>query len=182
VKTYQNEIAKMSAENGVGKRLWVEEFNTPWIAFGPWQVDSVERHGAFVMCRGGGGDVELVLLDFEEAVLAARFELEQESGATIYVEEDYTLNAAPKELQEEYELAQLSGDEDRLEEVLTELWEEYGVNPDKDPAERETGGIQRLPAITDDYAHVVGFERQKREVNRWLKRHRYRYCRFIQFF
>jgi hypothetical protein len=172
----------MSAEDGVQKRLWVEESNTPWIAFGPWEVDSVQRHGAFVMCRGGGADVELILLEFEDSGLAARFELELGSGATIYVEEDYTLNAAPKELQEEYQLAQLSGDEDRLEEVLTELWEECGVNPDKDPGERETGGIQKFVAITDAYAHVIGFKHQKREVNAWLKRHGYGHCRIIQFF
>lgn len=172
----------MSVKGRVRKRLWIEEFNTPWIAFGAWEVHTVERDGAFVMCRGGGRDVELILLEFEDSGLAARFEHELESGATIYVEEDYTLNAAPKELQEEYQLALTSGDKDWLEAVLTELWEDYGVDLHKDRRERETGGIRKLVAITDDYTQAVGFEHQKQAVNAWLKRHGYRHCRMIQFF
>jgi hypothetical protein len=117
----------MSVEGRVRKRLWIEEFNTPWIAFGGWEVDTVERDGAFVMCRGGGGDVELISLEFEDSELAARFEHELESGATIYVEEDYTLNAAPKELQEEYQLALASGDKEWLEAVLTEYGRTTGL-------------------------------------------------------
>ena len=70
------------------KHLWIEYFNTPWIAFGGLDIDSVERHGAFVMCRAGGGDVELILSEFEDAELAARFEYQLESGASICVEEE----------------------------------------------------------------------------------------------
>ena len=70
------------------KRLWIEQFNTPWITFGGLDIDTVERQGAFVICRSGGGDVELILLEFEDAGLASRFEHELESGARISIEED----------------------------------------------------------------------------------------------
>jgi len=39
------------------KRLWIEEFNTPWIAFGGLEIDTVERKGAFVVRRASGGDL-----------------------------------------------------------------------------------------------------------------------------
>ena len=41
--------------------------------------------------------------------------------AIIALDEDTSINAAPRELQEEYELAQVSGDKERIEEVLTIL-------------------------------------------------------------
>ena len=44
------------------------------------------------------------------------------------LDEDTSINAAPRELQEEYELAQVSGDKERIEEVLTILWEDYGIH------------------------------------------------------
>jgi len=53
------------------------------------------------------------------------------------------------------------------------LWEGYGVDVDKDSRQRETGGIQKVVAITDDFEHVVGFEREEREVNAWLDWHGY---------
>jgi len=37
------------------------------------------------------------------------------------LDEDTPINAAPRELQEKYELAQVSGDKERIEEVLTIL-------------------------------------------------------------
>lgn len=164
------------------KRLWIEEFNTPWITFGGLEIDTVERQGALVRCRCKGDDVELILLEFEDPGLAERFEFDLESGAIIYIEEDYTLEAAPRQLQEEYQLAELSDDKERLEAVLTELWEEYGVNPDRDPSERETSGIQRMVATTDDIAQVVGFQRDNVKVLDWLQRHGYAGPRVIQFF
>ena len=62
----------------------------------------MERKGAFVMCRASGGDLELILLEFKDDGMAESFEQE--------LEEDYSLEAAPRELRDEYEAAQLSGD------------------------------------------------------------------------
>jgi hypothetical protein len=69
-----------------------------------------------------------------------------------------------------------------FEAVLTELWEEYGVNPDRDASERETSGIQSMVATTDDIAQVVGFQRDNVKVLDWLQRHGYGGPRVIQFF
>ena len=94
----------------------------------------------------------------DEAYLLAADEVsfeELELGATIYVEEDYSLEAAPRELRDEYEAAQLSGDKDRVEAILTELWEEYGIDTEKDPDQRATGGIRKLVVTDDHFAHVV---------------------------
>ena len=112
-----------------------------------------------------------------------RFEQELELGATIYVEEDYSLEAAPRELRDEYEAAQLSGDKDRVEAILTELWEEYGIDPKKDPDQRATGGIRKL-VVTDDHLRAwLEFEHKKAEVTAWLERHGCtRPHRTIQFF
>ena len=165
------------------ERLWIEKFNTPWIAFDDLEIDAVERKGAFVMCRASGGDLELILLEFKDAGTAESFEQELELGATIYVEEDYSLEAAPRELREEYEAAQLSGDKDRVEAILTELWEEYGIDPEKDPDQRATAGIRKLVVIDDHFAHVIGFEQKRAEVTAWLERHGCaRPDRTIQFF
>ena len=49
------------------ERLWIEEFNTPWIAFGGLEIDTVERKAAFLMCRASKGDLELILLEIEDA-------------------------------------------------------------------------------------------------------------------
>jgi hypothetical protein len=51
------------------------------------------------------------------------------------------------------EAAQLSGDKDRVEAILTELWEEYGIDPEKDPDQRATGGIRKLVVTDDHFAH-----------------------------
>jgi hypothetical protein len=66
-------------------------------------------------------------------------------------------NAAPRELQEEYELAQVSGDKERIEEVLTILWEDYGIHG-KNPPARETSGIKRLAIMHDDGVNAFGFK------------------------
>jgi hypothetical protein len=77
--------------------------------------------------------------------------------ANIALDEDTSINAAPKELQEEYELALVSGDEERLEGVLTELWEEYGIHAENPPV-RETSGIKRLAIMHDDGVNAFGFK------------------------
>ena len=73
--------------------------------------------------------------------------------AIIALDEDTSINAAPRELQEEYELARVSGDKERIEEVLTILWEDYGIHG-KNPPARETSGIKRLAIMHDDGVNV----------------------------
>jgi hypothetical protein len=57
------------------------------------------------------GRGEKVFVEFEEEHLAISFEECVKRGtAKIALDEDTSINAAPRELQEEYELAQVSGD------------------------------------------------------------------------
>jgi len=82
----------MSGDNPAQKQRWIEDFNTPWMVFGAQlDIDVVERHGAFVMCQVDNVKVEVILLEFEEPGMAAKFECDLELGARIFVKEDYTL-------------------------------------------------------------------------------------------
>ena len=37
----------------------IEEFNTPWMAFGGLELDKVRRIGSWVECWSGAGDVDV---------------------------------------------------------------------------------------------------------------------------
>ena len=94
-----------------------------------------------MLCDSVTFPIEKVFVEFEDEDLAVSFEECVKDGtARIVLDEDTSINAAPKELQEEYELALVSGDEERLEGVLTVLWEEYGIHGENPPV-RETSGI-----------------------------------------
>jgi hypothetical protein len=79
------------------------------------------------------------LISFEEGV--------KTGTADIAPDEHTSINAAPRELQEEYELAQVSGDKERIEEVLTVLWEDYGIHGENPPV-REASELSVLQSCT----------------------------------
>ena len=69
-----------------------------------------------VLCDSVTFPIEKVFVEFEDEHLAISFVEDVKTGtANIALDEDTSINAAPKELQEEYELALVSGDEERLE-------------------------------------------------------------------
>jgi hypothetical protein len=108
-----------------------------------------------------------VFVEFENEDLAVAFEESVIAGsAQILLDEDTSLNAAPKELQDEYKQALVSGDKERLEEVLTELWEEYGIEVDA-PA-RNTSGIVHLAIMHDDGVNAFGFRGDRRKLLEWM--------------
>ena len=110
--------------------MGIDEINAmgAGIACGGLEIESVVRKGSVVLCDSVTFPIEKVFVEFEDEDLAVSFEECVKDGtARIVLDEDTSINAAPKELQEEYELALVSGDEERLEGVLTELWEEYGI-------------------------------------------------------
>ena len=92
--------------------------------------------------------------------------------AIIALDEDTSINAAPRELQEEYELARVSGDKERIEEVLTILWEDYGIHG-KNPPARETSGIKRLAIMHDDGVNAFGFNGNKEQLVKWMIANRF---------
>ena len=105
--------------------------------------------------------IEKVFVGFEDEHLAISFVggIKTET-AIIALDEDTSINAAPRELQEEYELARVSGDKERIEEVLTILWEDYGIHGKNSPA-RETSSIKRLAIMHDDGVNAFGFNGNK---------------------
>jgi hypothetical protein len=62
--------------------------------------------------------------------------------------------------------ALVSSDENRLERVLTELWEEYGI--EEDAPERETSGIKRLAIMHDDGVNAFGFKGDPHKLLEWM--------------
>jgi hypothetical protein len=83
---------------------------------GEIEVESVVRKGPVVLCEAVTFPIEKVFVEFQDEDLAISFEECVKRGtATILLDEDTSINAAPKELQEEYELALVSGDKERLE-------------------------------------------------------------------
>ena len=128
------------------------------IACGGIEIESVVRKGSVVLCNSVTFPIEKVFVEFEDEHLAISFVEGVKTGtANIALDEDTSINAAPKVLQEEYELALVSGDEERLEGVLTELWEEYGIHGENPPVQ-ETSGIKRLAIMHDDGVNAFGFK------------------------
>ena len=75
------------------------------------EIESIVRKGSVVLCDSVTFPIEKVFVEFEEEHLAISFEECVKRGtAKIALDEDTSINAAPRELQEEYELAQVSGD------------------------------------------------------------------------
>ena len=134
---------------------------------GEVEIDSVIRKGSVVLCEAVTFPIEKVFVEFEDEDLAVSFEENVIAGtAQIVLDEDTSIDAAPKELQEEYEKALVSGDEYRLERVLAELWEEYGI--EEDAPERETSGIKRLAIMHDDGVNAFGFKGDPHKLLEWM--------------
>ena len=92
----------------------------------------------------------MLIIDFEHEYLAERFAEAVEAGiAEIFIEEDFSLEALGEEAKLEYELAKLSGDEERLEKLLKALREEDGIDPEAGALMVEPGAAQHLPARRD---------------------------------
>jgi hypothetical protein len=140
--------------------MGIDEINAmgAGIVCGGIEIESVVRKGSVVLCDSVAFPIEKVFVEFEDEHLAISFvEGVKTETATIAIDEDTSINAAPRELQEEYELAQVSGDKERIEEVLTILWEDYGIHG-KNPPARETSGIKRLAIMHDDGVNAFGFK------------------------
>jgi hypothetical protein len=155
--------------------MGIDEINAmgAGIACGGLEIQSVVRKGSVVLCDSVTFPIEKVFVEFEDEDLAVSFEECVKDGtARIVLDEDTSINAAPKELQEEYELALVSGDEERLEGVLTELWEEYGIHAENPPV-RETSGIKRLSIMHDDGVNAFGFNGNKEQLVKWMIANRF---------
>ena len=127
--------------------MGIDEINAmgAGIVCGGIEIESVVRKGSVVLCDSVTFPIEKVFVEFEDEHLAISFV------------EGIKTETAIIALQEEYELAQVSGDKERIEEVLTILWEDYGIHG-KNPPARETSGIKRLAIMHDDGVNAFGFK------------------------
>ena len=89
------------------------------MACGEIEIELVVRKGSVVLCDLVTFPIEKVFVQFEDEHLAISFvEGVKTETATIALDKDTSINAAPRELQEEYELAQVSGDKRGLKKCL----------------------------------------------------------------
>ena len=97
--------------------MGIDEINAmgAGIVCGGIEIESVVRKGSVVLCDSVTFPIEKVFVEFEDEHLAISFVEDVKTGTVnIALDEETSINAAPKELQEEYELALVSGDEERL--------------------------------------------------------------------
>lgn len=133
------------------------------------------RTGSVVTCEADENafPMERFVVEFESEELATAFyhSLEKET-ASIQIDEDLSLAAAPAELRKAYLELKDSGDKNALEAVLVELWEEYGISPEKE-TRRETSGVKRIAIMDDDGVYAWGFKGMKKFLGEWMTEHRF---------
>ena len=127
-------------------------------------------HQRFVVCIACDESLEKLIIEFESESLAGRFADAVEAGtAKILIEEDFSLDALGEEAKLEYEMAKLSGDEERLEKLLKILWEEDGIDPERTKP-REMSGIKRTLIVQYGSVHGIGFRSKPDRFAAWLKK------------
>jgi hypothetical protein len=92
---------------------------------------------------------EDLAVSFEECV--------KDGTARIVLDEDTSINAAPKSFKKSTSWPWFLATRNALRGVLTELWEEYGIHAENPPV-RETSGIKRLAIMHDDGVNAFGFK------------------------
>jgi hypothetical protein len=146
----------------------IESITIPEFVCTSFEVASLLRNGAKVYVRSAEFPIEKIVFEFEDQKLAEAFENAVQRGtAEIVIDEDVSLQAAPVDLRNEYLETKAKRDHAKLEELLSVLWEEYGIDPDsKRP--RETSGIVRLAIMHDDGVHAYGFKGQEKKLREWM--------------
>lgn len=148
----------------------IRKLMTPWFATSDsFAVYNVVQRGSVVQVDTDEFPLESLLIEFESATRARSFVSAIETDeAAIIIDEDSSLAAAPHELREKYERCRATGNTEQLEGLLTELWEDYGVDPTR-TAPRETSGIHRLAIMHDDGVMAAGFSEFAEAVQTWMK-------------
>ena len=137
--------------------MQISEYNVPGLCAGEIEIGEMTRHQRFVVCIACDEGLEKLIIEFESELLAGRFADAVEAGtAEILIEEDFSLDAIGEEAKLEYELAEISGDEERLEKLLKILWEEDGIDPER-TRPREISGIKQILIVQYGSVHGIGF-------------------------
>jgi hypothetical protein len=150
--------------------MQISEYNVPGLCAGGIVIAEMTRHRRFVVCMACDESLEKLIIEFEDDYLAESFAEAVEAGnAEIFIEEDFSLDAVSEETKLEYELAKLSGNEERLEELLKALWEEDGIDPER-TRPREMSGIKRIVIVQYGSVHGIGFRSDPDRFSGWLKK------------
>ena len=151
--------------------MYIDEFITPAMACSGVSIGSAIRKGTILLCESDDVDIERILIEFEDEETARYFETTLEDNkARIVIDEDTSLDAAPEDLRNEFLLCEAAGNKKRLEELLDELWEEYGITPFKNKP-RETSGIKRIAVMHDTGVSAYGFKGMESELREWMTAH-----------
>jgi hypothetical protein len=149
--------------------MQISEYNVPGLCTGEIEISKMTWHQRFVVCIARDESLQTLIIEFENEFLAGRFADAVEAGtAEILIEEDFSLDALGEEAKLEYELAKLSGDEERLEKLLKTLWEEDGIDPER-TRPREMSGIKRILIVQYGSVHGIGFRSEPNRFAAWLK-------------
>jgi hypothetical protein len=147
--------------------MYIEEFITPAMACSGVSIGSAVRKETILLCESDDVDIERILIEFDDEETAQDFERAlEDNAACIIIDEDTSLDAAPEELRNEYLLCQAAGNKKRQDE----LWEEYGINPEKDEP-RETSGIKRIAIMHDTGVSAYGFHGMESALREWMAAH-----------
>ena len=150
--------------------MQISEYNVPGLCAGEIEIAEMTWHQRFVVCIACDESLEKLIIEFENEFLAGRFADAVEAGtAEILIEEDFSFDALGEEAKLEYELAKLSGDEERVEKLLKTLWEEDGIDPER-TRPREMSGIKRILIVQYGSVHGIGFRSEPDRFAAWLKK------------
>jgi len=150
--------------------MQISEYNVPSLCAGKIEIEEMNRHQRFVVCIACDESLEKLIIEFEDEYLAESFADAVEAGtAEIFIEEDFSLDALGEEAKLEYELAKISGDEERLEKLLKALWEEDGIDPER-TRPREMSGIKRIVIVQYGSDHGIGSRSDPDRFSTWLKK------------
>ena len=115
--------------------MQISEYNVPGLCAGEIEIAEMTWHQRFVVCTACDESLEKLIIEFENEFLAGRFADAVEAGTVeILIEEDFSLDALGEEAKLEYELAKLSGDEERLEKIAQDPLERGRNRPRKNEA------------------------------------------------
>ena len=150
--------------------MQISEYDVPGLCAGEIEIAEMTRHRRFVVWIACDESLEKLIIEFEHEYLAERFAEAVEAGtAEVFIEEDFSLGAIGEKAKLEYELAKLSGDEERLEKLLKALWEEDGIDPER-TRPREMSGIKRIVIVQHGSVHGIGFKSDPDRFSAWLKK------------
>ena len=151
--------------------LGINRIETPALVACDIRIVSAIRRNRVVICEADTFPIERIFIEFERESLATDFQRSLEEGTSVIkIDPDSSIDAVPAKLRRKYFALIESGDTVRLTELLNELWEDYGVDPEC-TAVRETSGIRRIAIMHDDGVSSCGFRGKKRELRRWMFAH-----------